>query len=114
MVVVARQEDRRDLLAAKTEFYAAMLEGCRNTFVHRFLNMLLNRVTLLRMTSMTQKNRIDRSIKEIEQILTAIEAGDEQAAEKACIEHIQNAAAVAIGALKKDEAQVSSARKKPA
>jgi DNA-binding GntR family transcriptional regulator len=100
MQSVASKEDRSDLLAAKTEFYAALLEGCGNVFVQRFLNMLLNRVTLLRMTSMTQKNRIGNSIAEIEKILTAIEAGDEIAAEAACVQHIQNAAAVALEALK--------------
>lgn len=105
MVVVAHQDDHRDLLAAKTEFYAAMLEGCGNTFVQRVLNMLLNRVTLLRMTSMTQKNRIHHSLKEIEDILIAIESGDTAAAETACIQHIHNAAAVAIEALKSHEAQ---------
>jgi len=105
MGVVGRQEDHRDLLAAKTEFYAAMLEGCGNVFVQQVLNMLLNRVTLLRMTSMTQKNRIDSSLKEIEEILSAIEKGDAKAAEKACIQHIHNAAEVAIEALRKNEAQ---------
>jgi DNA-binding GntR family transcriptional regulator len=96
---VANKEDRSDLLAAKTEFYAALLEGCGNVFVQRFLNMLLNRVTVLRMTSMTLKNRIGKSLAEIERILTAIEAGDEIAAEAACVQHIQNAAAVALKAL---------------
>lgn len=109
MVAVARQEDRSDLLAAKTEFYAAMLEGCGNAFVQRFLNMLLNRVTLLRMTSMTQKNRIGHSLKEIEAILLAIEAGDEDAAEQACIRHIRNAAAVAVEALRQNTSQPVSA-----
>lgn len=100
---VARQDDRSDLLAAKTEFYAAMLEGCGNVFVQRFLNMLLNRVTLLRMTSMTQKNRIDHSLKEIEAILVAIETGDVDGAERACVQHIRNAAAIAVAALRKNE-----------
>jgi DNA-binding GntR family transcriptional regulator len=99
MKSVANKEDRGDLLAAKTEFYAALLEGCGNVFVQRFLNLLLNRVTVLRMTSMTQKNRIGKSLAEIEGILTAIEAGDEIAAEAACVQHIQNAAAVALKAL---------------
>jgi DNA-binding GntR family transcriptional regulator len=100
---VARQDDRSDLLAAKTEFYAAMLEGCGNVFVQRFLNMLLNRVTLLRMTSMTQKDRIDHSLKEIEAILVAIETGDVDGAERACVQHIRNAAAIAVAALRKNE-----------
>jgi DNA-binding GntR family transcriptional regulator len=98
MESVANNEDRSDLLTAKTEFYAALLEGCGNVFVQRFLNMLLNRVTVLRMTSMTQKNRIGKSLAEIERILNAIEAGDEVAAEAACVQHIQNAAAVALKA----------------
>jgi DNA-binding GntR family transcriptional regulator len=108
---VARQDDRSDLLAAKTEFYAAMLEGCGNVFVQRFLNMLLNRVTLLRMTSMTQKNRIDHSLKEIEAILVAIETGDMDGAERACIQHIHNAAAIAVAALRKGEATAANESK---
>jgi DNA-binding GntR family transcriptional regulator len=75
-------------------------------FVQRFLNMLLNRVTLLRMTSMTQADRIGHSLVEIETILNAIEAGDENTAEQACVLHIRNAAAVALGALR--EADVAA------
>lgn len=104
MGTVAGQEDRSDLLAAKTEFYAALLEGCGNVFVERFLKMLLNRVTVLRMTSMTQSNRIGRSLGEIETILVAIETGDEDAAELACVQHIKNAAAVALDALRRARA----------
>jgi DNA-binding GntR family transcriptional regulator len=104
MVAVSGNADRTDLLAAKTEFYAAMLEGCGNVFVQRFLNMLLNRVTLLRMTSMTQPDRIGHSLVEIATILDAIEAGDEKAAEQACVLHIRNAAPVALSALREIEA----------
>jgi DNA-binding GntR family transcriptional regulator len=99
---VGGHKDRSELLAAKTEFYAALLEGCGNTFVERFLKMLLNRVTVLRMTSMTQSNRIGRSLTEIETILVAIENGDEEAAEQACVQHIKNAAAIALEALRRD------------
>ncbi len=99
MGAVAGHDDRSELLAAKTEFYAALLEGCGNVFVERFLKMLLNRVTVLRMTSMTQPNRIGQSLSEIESILVAIESGDEDAAERNCVRHIKNAAAVALDAL---------------
>jgi DNA-binding GntR family transcriptional regulator len=104
MGAVAGLEDRSDLLAAKTEFYAALMEGCGNTFVERFLKMLLNRVTVLRMTSMTQSDRIGRSLREIETILAAIETGDEDGAEHACVQHIENAAAVALEALRREQA----------
>ncbi|WP_022723654.1 GntR family transcriptional regulator [Rhodopseudomonas sp. B29] len=103
MSAVAGNEDRSDLLAAKTEFYAALLEGCGNVFVERFLKMLLNRVTVLRMTSMTQPNRIGRSLHEIGTILTAIENGDQDGAEQACVQHINNAAAIALEALRRGE-----------
>jgi DNA-binding GntR family transcriptional regulator len=112
MVAVGGNADRSDLLAAKTEFYAAMLEGCGNVFVQRFLNMLLNRVTLLRMTSMTQPDRIGHSLVEIATILDAIEAGDEHAAEQACVLHIRNAAPVALAALR--EAESSEPKESPA
>lgn len=108
MKQVARQPDRSDLIAAKTEFYAAMLEGCGNVFVQRFLNMLLNRVTLLRMTSMTQKNRIAHSLKEIETILVTIETGDMDAAERACVQHIHNAAAIAVATLRDNETAIAA------
>ncbi|MFZ8252584.1 FCD domain-containing protein, partial [Staphylococcus aureus] len=78
-------------------------EGCGNSFVERFLKMLLNRVTVLRMTSMTQANRIGSSLSEIETILTAIENGDEAGAERACVLHIQNAAKVALDALRRSD-----------
>jgi DNA-binding GntR family transcriptional regulator len=104
MVAVAGQQDRSDLLTAKTEFYAALLEGCGNAFVERFLKMLLNRVTVLRMTSMTQADRIDKSLSEIEAILIAIEDGHESRAEQACVRHIQNAAEVALDALRCNKA----------
>ncbi|MFT4277909.1 MAG: GntR family transcriptional regulator [Rhodopseudomonas sp.] len=103
MVAVAGNDDRSELLAAKTEFYAALLEGCGNVFVERFLKMLLNRVTVLRMTSMTQPNRIGRSLQEIGGILVAIESGDEHGAEQACVQHINNAAAIALDALRRGE-----------
>ncbi|PZA11732.1 GntR family transcriptional regulator [Rhodopseudomonas palustris] len=103
MSAVAGNDDRSELLAAKTEFYAALLEGCGNVFVERFLKMLLNRVTVLRMTSMTQPNRIGRSLLEIGTILDAIENGDEDGAERACVEHINNAAAIALEALRRGE-----------
>jgi transcriptional regulator, GntR family len=72
--------------------------------------MLLNRVTLLRMTSMTQKNRIDHSLKEIETILVAIETGDMDGAEQACVQHIHNAAAIAVAALRKNEAPAEKSK----
>jgi DNA-binding GntR family transcriptional regulator len=44
-------------LEAKTEFYAALIGGCRNSFIERMLRSLHDRITLLRITSMSQPKR---------------------------------------------------------
>ncbi len=94
-------ESRKDFLAAKTGFYAALLKGCENGFVERALNLLLNRVTLLRITSMTHRGRIRRSIEEIALIVSAIEAGNVEEAQSACETHVHNAALAALAILEK-------------
>ena len=48
-------------LEAKTEFYAALIGGCQNVFVERMLKPLHDRITLLRITSMSQPKRINKS-----------------------------------------------------
>jgi len=58
-----------------------------------------NRITLLRLTSMTQPGRLKRSKAEIREILAAIEAGDGDRAEAACKHHIEMAAEVALAYL---------------
>ena len=115
----AAEPDRRRLLADKTEFYAALLDGCGNVFVQRFLNMLLNRVTLLRLTSMSQPGRIKHTLIEMSAIVKAVEAGDEVAAERACVVHVQNASAAALDVLsrnssKSDDSSAFQARREPA
>jgi DNA-binding GntR family transcriptional regulator len=60
---------------------------------------------------MTQKSRIEHSLKEIETILVAIETGDTEGAERACVQHIHNAAAIAIAALRKNEASAANESK---
>jgi DNA-binding GntR family transcriptional regulator len=105
---VAERDDRRELLAAKTEFYAALLDGCGNVFVQRILNMLLNRVTLLRITSMAQSGRIPHTLAEITAIVDAIEAGDEDAAERACRSHVENAAVAALEVMREESAASAS------
>src|SRR6195952_2737358 len=50
---------RADLMAAleaKTEFYAALIAGCQNAFIERMLRPLPDRITMLRITSMSQPN----------------------------------------------------------
>ncbi len=102
MHAMANDADLHRMLAAKSEFYAALLEGCDNAFVQRFLNILLTRVTVLLRASMSQPDRIKLTLSEMSAILEAVEAGDEEAAERACVRHVQNAAVAALAVLGKE------------
>ena len=68
--------DLRGGLEAKTEFYAALIGGCQNAFIERMLKPLHDRITLLRITSMSQPKRINKSLREVTAIWRAIQTGD--------------------------------------
>jgi DNA-binding GntR family transcriptional regulator len=100
---VAAAEDRRALIESKTALYAELMAGSGNVFVEHILTLLHNRITLLRMTSMGQAGRLKRSLREIGEIVAAIEAGDPDRAEQACVRHIEEAAKVALDVLRRSE-----------
>jgi DNA-binding GntR family transcriptional regulator len=92
----ARSKSQQRLIETKTQFYSLLLDGSGNDFVKQALTPLHNRITLLRLTSMTQPGRLKKSIAEIREIVAAIEAGDPERAETACKRHVENAAKVAL------------------
>jgi DNA-binding GntR family transcriptional regulator len=94
---------RRELIEAKTEFYAVLTAGCGNQVVQQFLVQLHNQITLLRATSMTQPGRIEKSIEELRGIWHAIAARDGTKAEWACVNHIEQAAKIALKVLAEQE-----------
>lgn len=87
------------LVAAKADFYKVMFAGCGNAYVERMLSPLLNRMSLLRMTSMAQPDRLPHSLAEIRAICASIERRDADGARAASEAHVRNAAAVALAAL---------------
>jgi len=92
----AAKQDLVGCLEAKTDFYGALIGGCRNTFVERMLKPLHDRITLLRITSMSQPKRINKSLREVTAIWRAIQSGDEELAERCCADHIKAAAVAAL------------------
>jgi DNA-binding GntR family transcriptional regulator len=84
------------VLEAKTDFYAALIRGCQNTFIERMLKPLHDRITLLRITSMSQPKRINKSLREVTAIWRAIQSGDEDLAERCCVDHVKAAAVAAL------------------
>jgi DNA-binding GntR family transcriptional regulator len=83
-------------LEAKTEFYAALIGGCRNAFIERMLKPLHERITLLRITSMSQPKRLNKSLREVTAIWRAIHNGDPDLAERCCVDHVRAAAKAAL------------------
>jgi DNA-binding GntR family transcriptional regulator len=91
-------------LEAKTEFYAALIGGCQNSFVERMLRPLYDRITLLRITSMSQPKRNNESLREITAIWRAIQNGDPDLAEQCCVDHVKAAAVAALGMIERSSA----------
>ena len=90
------ESDMIAVLEAKTDFYAALIGGCQNAFIERMLKPLHDRITLLRMTSMSHPKRVNKSLREVTAIWRAIQSGDEDLAERCCVDHIKAAAVAAL------------------
>jgi DNA-binding GntR family transcriptional regulator len=98
-----RPRSRGSLADAKAAFYGVLLAGCRNDIVASVLAGLHTRVNVLRMTSMSRKDRLPTSMIEIREILTRIVARDPDGAREASIAHIEHAARVALDVLARRE-----------
>jgi DNA-binding GntR family transcriptional regulator len=99
LTAATKATDNRALIRAKTHFYACLMEGSGNAVVKQMLTTLHNRITLLRITSMTQPGRLKKSMREVQDIHDAILAGDGARAEAACVLHINAAAEAALAVL---------------
>ena len=97
--------DMMAVLEAKTDFYAALIGGCQNAFIERMLRPLHDRITLLRITSMSQPKRVNKSLREVTAIWRAIQSGDEDLAERCCVDHIKAAAVAALNMIERSTAK---------
>jgi DNA-binding GntR family transcriptional regulator len=104
----AASQDLVGCLEAKTDFYGALIGGCRNSFVERMLRPLHDRITLLRITSMSQPKRINKSLREVTAIWRAIQSGDEELAERCCVDHVKAAAVAALDMIARTSAKENS------
>lgn len=85
-----------DIFPAKTQFYEVLLDGSGNEIAAHMLRSIHIRVSQLRMTSLSQPERNKASISEIRALVAAIQARDAEEAGRLCLEHVQNAAKVAL------------------
>lgn len=95
-------EDVEATLAAKGNFYGILFEGSGNRIVPQILRTMNARITLLRRISLSSPERLPESIKEIREVLAAIEARSPAAAFAASFAHVEKAAAAALASLPDD------------
>jgi len=88
--------DRAVLLRLKQRFYDVLLRGCRNAYVARMLDQVLNRNTQLRATTLSDPARLPHTVAEIRRIVEAVERRDREGAWAACRDHVTQAARVAL------------------
>jgi DNA-binding GntR family transcriptional regulator len=105
-----RRGDLDSVNAFKSQFYAIFVGGCGNQIIARILDQLYAKISILRHMTMAQSNRMTAAIKELQVLYDAIAARDVRAAKKACQRHVEAAAAVALTALSRSEAQRDSER----
>lgn len=86
-------------IEAKSEFYDILLQGAGNETATAMLLRIHTRASQLRVVSLSSAERAQKSIAELKEFLLALEARDEDRAWSLCIQHVENAAEAALGAL---------------
>jgi DNA-binding GntR family transcriptional regulator len=97
--VAAESAGTSAMLQAKRKLYDVLFDGAANSTIQDVLNGLQARITVLRAASMSQPGRPAAMVEEIRVIVTAIEARDPAAAERACAEHVRSAGQVVLAVL---------------
>jgi DNA-binding GntR family transcriptional regulator len=81
-----------DRVSATGQFYAIILEGCKNPIIAEVIQGLVARINFLRARSMSQEGRSRQSTVEMWRIFDAIEKRKPEAARQAAIDHVKAAA----------------------
>jgi len=90
-------DDPAELLLAKNDFYEVLFTGTGNRELHRLIETLHVRVTLVRATSLSRPGRPVESVTELQAIVAALRAHEPARAARLLVEHIRNAAVAAVG-----------------
>jgi GntR family transcriptional regulator, trigonelline degradation regulator len=91
--------DVEAILAAKSQFYDVLFQGAGNRLAPQILRTINARVTFLRRLSLAAPERLSHSITEIRGVLEAIQRRDADAASRATLHHVEQAAQAALAVL---------------
>ncbi|MGR3270128.1 GntR family transcriptional regulator [Thalassococcus profundi] len=85
-----------DLYRLNRQFHAAILDAARNRFLLRAVEAVQKTLLILGRSTMEQPDRAEAALAEHRDVLAALDARDEDAAERAMRRHIQNAHAARL------------------
>lgn len=108
-----RNDDPIVRLNAKNAFYECLVQGSGNEALGQTLRILNSRVTVLRATSLKAADRARGSIKELNELVDALMAGDGKAARRVAMQHVNKAAAVAVKVLRAEQKQAAEMKEFP-
>jgi DNA-binding GntR family transcriptional regulator len=108
LVATPKDAPASEYLALKDQFYAILLKGAGNEVLSHLSGMALRRFYQLRNISVAKTGRAEESRKEVKKIVDALLARQGDAAEKACIEHVQNTAKAVFQALEHELESVAA------
>ncbi|MFF7710680.1 GntR family transcriptional regulator [Pseudomonas sp. NPDC007930] len=92
--------DGTALLDIKQRFYHVLLDIDQSRMVGNMLELVNNRVSLLRALSLGRPGRMAYTLSELQAVVRAIEARNEAAACAAALTHVENAAENVLGLLR--------------
>jgi DNA-binding GntR family transcriptional regulator len=100
--------DRKEVpaqLKAIERFYDTLLGGCYNSTLVDMLRLLHARIARLRATSIISPGRIKESMRELDDIASAIEANDADRAWEATVRHMEITSSVALRVIGRKHAE---------
>jgi DNA-binding GntR family transcriptional regulator len=89
-----------DFLKIKDEFYDVLLAGARSGSLTQLLGSIQARVRLLRVTSLSSADRLPQVVREMRELVEAIEARNPDRAARLMAEHIHMASRLALRTLR--------------
>jgi len=96
------------ILSVKDGFYDAIYRGAKNSVIHEHASMLHARITPLRNASLSFPGRPAESMRELKNLMAAIERNDEDLAAEICSKHVRAAAIAAHRGRESDTSAVAA------
>lgn len=94
------QKSAAAVIGATTIFYETLFDEADKKVAWTVISALHHRINYLRALTITTPRRSVEGPAQLQKIIDAIKAGDENAAEQACFEHIDRASALALQLLR--------------